>query len=47
MTLTAQPLGDGSLTMEKLRQLLAVHAEQDDLDYKEHLDRSSVILTGW
>jgi hypothetical protein len=33
-----QPLGDGSLTEEKLRQLLALHAEHDDLDFKEYLD---------
>ncbi|KQV63406.1 hypothetical protein ASC64_17625 [Nocardioides sp. Root122] len=40
MTVAGQPLGDGSTTEEKLRSLLALRAEHDDLDYKEHLDLS-------
>lgn len=37
---TAQPLGDGTVTLEKLRTLLAFGSELDDLDYKEYLDLS-------
>lgn len=40
MTVAGQPLGDGSTTEEKLRTLLSLGAELDDLDFKEHLDLS-------
>lgn len=40
MTVAGQPLGDGSTTEEKLRTLLAIGGELDDLDFKEHLDLS-------
>lgn len=40
MTAGSQPLGDGSITEEKLRTLLALGTELDDLDFKEHLDLS-------
>lgn len=40
MTVAGQPLGDGSVTEEKLRTLLALGAELDDLDFKEYLDLS-------
>jgi hypothetical protein len=36
----AQPVGDGTITLEKLRTLLAFGSELDDLDYKEYLDLS-------
>lgn len=40
MTGTGQPLGDGDISEEKLRQLLALGGELDDLDLKEYLDLS-------
>lgn len=40
MTVAGQPLGDGSITEEKLRTLLALGFELDDLDFKEHLNLS-------
>lgn len=40
MTVVGQPLGDGSTTEEKLRTLLALGCELDDLDFKEYLDLS-------
>lgn len=40
MTVAGQPLGDGTTTEEKLRTLLAIGGELDDLDFKEHLDLS-------
>jgi len=40
MTVAGQPLGDGSTTEEKLRTLLAIGSELDDLDFKEYLDLS-------
>jgi len=38
VTGSAQPLGDGTLTFEKLRTLLAFGCELDDLDYQEYLN---------
>lgn len=40
MTMAGQPLGDGSIAEEKLRTLLALGGEVDDLDFKEYLDLS-------
>lgn len=40
VTGAAQPLGDGIVTQEKLRTLLAFGSELNDLDYKEYLDPS-------
>jgi hypothetical protein len=40
VTVTGQPLGDGSTTEEKLRTLLALGGELDELDFKEYLDLS-------
>jgi hypothetical protein len=41
VTVAGQPLGDGSTTEEKLRTLLALGGELDDLDFKEYLDLSA------
>ena len=41
MTQTSQPLGDGDISEEKLRQLLGLGGELDDLDFKSHLDLST------
>jgi hypothetical protein len=40
MTAAGQPLGDGSITEEKLRTLVELGGELDDLDFKEYLDLS-------